>query len=220
MRMNTLIKNLVFPDGLRPRTIRGGRLKGLRFGVDLRNTTQLWRGTYERCLQDWLASNVREGATCLDIGAAEGYFTLWMAKLAGATGTVLAFEPGPESPQIRANFELNPTVPLAKLEVFELFVSAESGEKSVSIDRLAETRGMTSIDVVKVDVEGAEVKVLEGMREVLQRYHPRLFIEVHSQELLDQVKEITAKLGYQMKLELPPAHEYRLINFNAFYYSV
>src|SRR5665213_2299129 len=121
MTLRSTIRNALLSGGLKPRTIRGGQLKGMRFGLDLRKSTQPWMGRYERCLQNWLVSHVPAGGVCLDIGAADGYFALLMAKLAGPTGSVWAFEPSAVAAEIRPNFELNPRVPLAKLEVFESF---------------------------------------------------------------------------------------------------
>jgi hypothetical protein len=214
------LKNLILPRGLRPRTVRGGRLKGVRCYLDLSKSTQPWRGVYERCLQDWLAKNVKEGATCLDIGASDGYFSLLMSKLAGPQGSIFAFEPGEDGSQILKNFELNPKVPLARVEVFRKFVSAESSDQSVSIDALVMERNLPRVDVIKIDVDGAEIDVLQGMSITLERFHPHLFIEVHSEGLLEKVKSITDGLGYNMKLEQPPAHEQRPIEFNVFYFSV
>ena len=65
------------------------------FYFDLRVDTQEWRGIYEQSLQQWLQQYVQPGAVCLDVGAAKGYFSLLMAKLAGPSGYVYAFEPSP-----------------------------------------------------------------------------------------------------------------------------
>jgi len=220
MQLKTRIRNLLLPKGRRPWTVRGGRLKGMRLMLDLHLGTQPWRGVYETRLQEWLVEYARPGDCCLDIGAAEGHFTLLMGKLVGPTGVVFAFEPTPAVRSIQENFDLNPAVSLAKLHVLHAFVTANAGaEKSVCIDQMIAQRKISRVDVVKIDVDGAEVDVLESMKRALAEFHPHLFIEVHSKELLAQVESITQKLGYSMTLEMPPKYERRLIAFNAFYYS-
>ena len=42
---------------------------------------------------------------------------------------------------------------------------------------------MSRVDAVKIDVEGAELMVLEGARETLARYHPMVLVEVIDQQL-------------------------------------
>src|SRR5829696_5029069 len=102
-----VVKTLLFRPGEQERTVLTGALKGLRFRFDLRSDTQKWRGVYERSLQQWLREHVKPGSTCLDIGAAEGYFTVLMAKLAGSNGAVYAFEPSELCEQVTYHVELN-----------------------------------------------------------------------------------------------------------------
>jgi hypothetical protein len=214
-RFRGIIKNVILPAGERPRVIRGGALRGMRFGLDLRATTQTWRGIYEVGLQQWLARNVAPGNTCLDVGAKDGYFTLLMARLAGPDGAVHAFEPDPEHRKIAENFALNPDVPLARLCVHPHFAgSSTEGEKTVALDDLLASGHLPAVHVVKIDVDGGEMDVLRGMKLLLQTLHPRLFVEVHSEALCQAVQEFAGDLGYRLKLEHPPRHEYRPIGFN------
>lgn len=56
-------------------------------------------------------------------------------------------------------------------------------------------------DFIKLDVEGAEASILRGAENMLANYHPRLVMEVHGQDQLDQVKEIVTAHGYQYKAD-------------------
>jgi FkbM family methyltransferase len=56
---------------------------------------------------------------------------------------------------------------------------------------------------IKIDVEGAEVEVLEGARALLERFHPALSIEIHGEAIRGRVAEILAPLGYHMR-PMPP----------------
>ena len=50
---------------------------------------------------------------------------------------------------------------------------------TLSIDDLVRERGVTKVDFIKMDIEGAEYDVLAGARDVLQRYRPRLAISLY-----------------------------------------
>ena len=216
------VKHLLFRPGLRKYRIRGGALRGLWFQFDLRHDTQAWRGIYEQPLQDWLRAYVKPGDTCLDIGGADGYFALLMAKLSGLQGRVLSFEPSEKIEHIQQNFALNQGLPLAPLMRYEAFVGAQENRqtKTVSIDSLVHAGAITEVNVVKIDVDGGEGDVLQGMADTLNRFHPHLFIETHSRRLQRQAEEITKRHGYSMRLEMPAAHELRpALEFNAFYSS-
>ena len=182
MSLKQTAKRLVFGKGYQKRRFIGGRLKGLWGFVDLAQDTQQWRGIYEVALQDWLALAVRPGAVCLDIGAAEGYLTLLMAKLAGVRGHVLACEPTERSQFIDDTIVSNELHGLAQVSLLNEFIIGPetTGLTGITVDCLMESYNLTRLDVVKIDVDGGEVDVLEGMRETLSRFHPHLAIEVHS----------------------------------------
>lgn len=221
-KMKNTIKRILFRPGIREYRIRGGALRGLRFEFDLRHDTQAWRGIYEQRLQEWLLNHVTPGDTCLDIGGADGYFALLMAKLSGPQGEVHSFEPSEKIDRIQRNFALNRDTPLAPLARYEAFVGAEenSHKKILSIDGLVEAGKIDTVNVVKIDVDGGEIEVLQGMTNTIERFHPHLFVETHSRQLQDKVAEITKRYGYSMRLEMPAAHELRPgLDFNGFYYS-
>src|SRR5215208_8373173 len=109
--------------------VLAGALKGLRFRFNLRSDTQKWRGVYERSLQQWLTEYVKSGSTCLDIGAAEGYFTVLMAKLAGSNGAVYAFEPSQLCERVTYHVELNKrNHDLAPVSVYKQLVANQSSD--------------------------------------------------------------------------------------------
>ena len=51
-------------------------------------------------------------------------------------------------------------------------------------------------DLMKIDVEGAELDVLRGARGILAAHHPVLFLEVHSPELRVDCESLLHDLGY------------------------
>jgi FkbM family methyltransferase len=70
------------------------------------------------------------------------------------------------------------------------------------IDAVVRELGLTRLDVIKVDVEGAEYLVLLGARETLQRFHPKLVMEVVPSQLanmnatVDDLISFLRELGY------------------------
>jgi FkbM family methyltransferase len=150
---------------------------------------------FEPATTELIQSIVSSGMVVLDIGAHAGYYTLLAARGTGTEGRVYAFEPEPENfklltKNIEANGYLNITpVNLAvsdQVGTRTLFVTSldngrhsmfhhslpESGQidvGSITIDKFLEGEGWPTIGLVKVDVEGAESEVLDGMRELFSR---------------------------------------------------
>ena len=140
------------------------------------------------------------GMVVVDIGANVGYFSLLAADLVGPAGTVYAVEPEPQNNAIlRKNVHLNSYSNVRVIEKavsnrtgpVQLFLSAlDNGSHSISdaaargvagdvqvaattLDDLLEDEGWPKVDLVKIDVEGAEMLVLEGMT-LLPRNSPQV----------------------------------------------
>ena len=148
-------------------------------------------GVYHPKMTQVVKETVREGMTCVDVGAHIGYFTLIMAKLVGQSGRVFAFEPEPNNFQLlRRNIEIN-----GYDTIFPFFkaVSNINGTAILYVDKLGmgshslaaieggspievEVGALDSffsnthpIDFIKVDVEGAEMAVFQGMKGIIER---------------------------------------------------
>ncbi len=177
---------------------------GFRFIADLGDWLgqQIYlKGVYERPTADIFARLIKLGDNVLDVGANAGYFTVLASHLSGSSGRVLAFEPVPGvRAQLRANLELNH---MHNVTLHETVVSNQNGVvtlyegpqghkglsslrplddaaqaltvRAVRLDDLADTPA--KISFVKIDVEGAELMVLQGMSRIIERDHPYLVIE-------------------------------------------
>jgi Methyltransferase FkbM domain len=179
------------------------RRLGLRLELDLRDNLQRTlyaTGTYEPALLRFLHDELRPGDVVLDAGAHIGVHALPAAarlRRLGA-GTVIAFEPARDSAaRLRAAAARN----RPDVTVVEAALGAEHG-----VERL---------DLVKLDVEGAELAALKGMAGTLTRLRPRaLVVEVKDRVLDragvdgDEVRDLLERLGYQPTGQvLPVANE-------------
>jgi tRNA A58 N-methylase Trm61 len=184
--------------------------------IDLQIDTQVWRGIYERSLQEWLVEVTRPDSVCLDVGAAEGWATLQMALLA-PQGKVYAFEPTQRGNDIARNLELNADQPQAEVTIERYFAGDKdmSGETpTVTLDSYLQDRGVDRVDVVKIDVDGPELEVLAGAIATLSRCRPALCVEAHSEALTAGVVERLQSLGYVTRVVEASPHERRPIGYN------
>ncbi len=153
--------------------------------------------THEPHVTRHILAAVRPGMTVVDVGANVGWFTLLAAARVGDGGRVHAFEPNPANVQlllrsVERNAFGNVTVHRCAVSDREgtLGYSADDSNGHVTMDPGAngllavravrlddELHDLPRLDVVKMDIEGSEAKALAGMRELMRRHRPTLFVE-------------------------------------------
>lgn len=194
----------------------GLKMEAPRHGLGSFTIHQLLsKGEYERKMTDSLLERLEAGDVFVDVGAQYGYYTLTAATVAGQ---VYAFEPYAKKMKVlEANVERNG---LENVELRNEALFSENGEaylhnhtsrvqrspKYAQCIRLArfDDLGIGRVDAVKVDVEGAEVDVLEGMRGTLGIWRPLVLVEVHKRMLGDfghrcgDVERLLKELGYEV----------------------
>jgi FkbM family methyltransferase len=158
---------------------------------------------HEKELWPILDGLLPEGGTFLDVGAHVGH---WTMRLAAKAGRVVSVEANPETAStLRRNLAMNDirnvlVVELAAWDERRMLAlddpghqieggstrvvpiaSDKMGQPVIQADRLdARLRHeLTALDLVKIDVEGADIHVIDGMRGLLDRFRPVLFIECH-----------------------------------------
>jgi FkbM family methyltransferase len=156
------------------------------------------------------------GMIVVDAGANEGLYTVLAAHRVGPSGLVLAVEPSlREIPRLRANLALNAFQHVRVIEaalsdqtgtgVLHLANDEHAGQNTLgrfiyegtaagttqpvaltTLDCLAAREALPRVDLVKIDVEGAEMKVLRGGEITLRRHRPPLFLELSDAALQQQ----------------------------------
>jgi FkbM family methyltransferase len=165
---------------------------------------QIYKGRLEagpiRMLRPWVKPNT----FVIDVGANIGFFTRQFATWVSDGGKVIAVEPE------AVNFaRLQHAIAEAGLtdvvETIQAAVAEATGEgflevnpghpgdhklgtagvpvAMTTIDDLLDARGWPEVSLIKVDVQGAEARVLAGARRTLERFRPALFLEVDDQQL-------------------------------------
>ena len=189
--------------------VRSGNARGARLELDLTRERAYWLGHYEPEIQAFLAAHVRRGGVVYDVGAHVGFHSVGAACL-GAE--VHAFEAVPENARrLRRNAELN-ALPLHVHEAAawdeegrvgllagydgpEARVGGSGVVRSVTLDAFADAH--PDPDLVKLDVEGAELRVLAGARRLVERARPLVLLELHDPRTLDAVA--AALPGYSLE---------------------
>lgn len=170
-------------------------------------------GNYEPHLVNFYRDRLKKGMTFVDIGANIGFFSIYAARAVGQKGKVICFEPSSENCRLimisaLKNKLQNITVfPLALghelgYALFTNHIGSNGGLISKSLDSLF-TPNCTvvplarlddiihePIDMLKMDVEGAEGLVLEGAKRVIESYCPIITSEF-SLEMLPRVSGIS-----------------------------
>lgn len=219
-----LIRRVLQATILRPGavgTVLRGPAKGIRYRIFADYGLAPLLGRWEPDAQRLMERHICPGSAAYDIGANYGVHTLLMAKLVGPLGHVYAFEPVPEiMAQLRENVQLNGFSNVTCVELAlgdwtgsssfargtdscsgRLLVrgSPPGGDLSVGVTTLDEFvlgEGHRVPCFVKIDVEGAESRVLSGAERVLQAFHPILLIDLHNPSEDVAVGRILRDLGY------------------------
>lgn len=186
---------------------------------------------YERDMLVSMCCHLQEADVVLDIGANVGNHTLYLASVSQAR--VIAFEPNRHlADAIRRSVQLNgledkvfvSNIGLGKVPGrghFEKDIpenlgaqKLEVGTGGIEIARLDDQDIPSPVKVVKIDVEGMELDVLEGGRNLILRDRPLLYIESATETNYRQISTYLAELGYGYweGFNATPTHCFRPLN--------
>jgi FkbM family methyltransferase len=198
----------LLPKELTEVVVRSGPASGLRLKIDPLREKFYWTGTHEQPVQTALVESLHPGDIVWDVGAHIGFFAILSARLVGASGLVVAFEPA------RGNRgRLNESLELNKIEnvvVRREAVAASNGTAvlhprgsslmwtlrqghgsamSTAVDCVTLDEVSTELHaptLIKIDAEDAELDVLRGARDLIRERRPTIVIELgHSSPIRD-----------------------------------
>lgn len=211
----------LLPRRIRPHKILRGPLRGHMVVTSWHDYPGAILGYTEKHLIQWLTNNVGVGETWLDIGAHYGYTAVALATQVGPTGRVFAFEPiVGTAGHLSLTRSLNG---LDWLTVVPVGLSSSSGLRTISVsttrgmaehaglanrtDQICTARfdeiwptlsgGYETIQGVKVDVQGAEIDVILGMRTQLTKWKPKLVVELHPGVDRTAFVDLVEAIGYR-----------------------
>lgn len=222
MQTKELVRSLL-PRTVKPRRILSGPLRGMRLVTSWHDYPAGLLGRTERPLLQWFAEHVGHGDTWIDVGGHYGYTTLALARLVGTSGRVFTFEPVPatagcvDQGRVLNGFTHVAVLPfgLGAPQTFEMRRlalrrgMADATRPSCSTEGFVQVAiarfdwlwplahgGDGTIHGIKIDVQGMEIEVLEGMREALKRWRPRVVVELHPGVSRDRVLRLLDETGY------------------------
>jgi hypothetical protein len=177
-RCLSAIKGWLVPSGAKPRSIKYGAFRGLKMNLDLRRQTQVLLGLAEREVFPFLQAFARRAVTGIDIGAAEGEYTLFFLSQPSIK-RVLAFDPSEGLlADLSANLALNGFSDDQRATLIKKYVADCQDADHCSLDSFA--ADLEGPCVVKIDVDGGEALVLQGAGALLDRKDVSWLIETHS----------------------------------------
>jgi FkbM family methyltransferase len=228
---------------VKPRRILAGLASGSRICVSPAQHLSYLLGTAEPHLQKAIRRYVAAGDIVYDIGANLGYVSLSLSRQVGPNGRVLAFEPIPASIELfwqnmkinkitnvrlwgcaasestgKAVIRIAENLSTASLVWHQNDPSATQLEiNTVAIDELVEAGEFGYPKFVKIDVEGAEGAVLQGMSRTIAAVRPVMFVEC-SEAGREKAWGLLQGLGYRCESAITgkPVHsfeEYRHSDF-------
>ena len=214
----SIARQTLFREGS-VRTVLWGPCRGIRYRIFPDYGWAYLYGGWERPLVRAMRRLIRRGFTVYDLGANYGMHTLLFARIVGQTGHVYAFEPSPDIfGALQDNLNLNSmrwVTPVRKA------VSSAAGEACfddghhrgaghlsssgqgsfkvdvISIDDFVFEQQALPPEFLKIDIEGGESSALKGATKVLEKYRPRMVIELHNPDEDRAVGSILKDLNYR-----------------------
>lgn len=192
------------------------KVDGIKFTLVDVESMYIVSPQFEKWMWDYL--KVKSGDVFLDVGAHVGKYALQVAKVVGENGLIIAIEPNPENYlALTKNISINKIENILAYNIagwhkdckMKLFIAEKAGRHSLKENKgclgsvLVEAKALDNIikgikvNWIKLDVEGAEYEVLQGLENALKEYKPQLIIEVNKKNS-ERVKEFMTQMNYNI----------------------
>jgi FkbM family methyltransferase len=184
-------------------------------------------GTYENSTFQMIEPILKPGDVFVDVGAHAGYYTLLVQHLVKRNGKIISFEPNPSNFKylfLTASVNYMKNVVLCRAAVSDfngaakLYIPKFIGHNStsegsldshvndavdsvdvpvVTLDSISK-RMKVQPDVIKIDVEGAEVNVIKGALQTLAKGVKLVVIEMHTPNSKRDIIELLKPFNYTL----------------------
>jgi hypothetical protein len=202
--MDFTLRKVLLPDRAQSMRVLRGPFRGAIVVMNPRNSLRKIFGLYEHELNSWLNKVLPRVTRVLDVGANDGYFTFGCAaafRRLGRTGEIIAFEPQQEHIEtLQESIRVQPTSAIT-VTIVQALVGSDTRAGVTSLDAVhsqaandSESRTDT---LVKIDVEGAELEVLNGATSWLRPTN-YFVIEVHEESFLEGIIRVFGARGLRL----------------------
>jgi FkbM family methyltransferase len=200
-------------------------------------------GNHEPLTTNIILKELSEGMNCVDIGSNIGYYVLLENIKIGKNGKIWAIEPSPENfLTLKENIKLQN---VENIKAFNFAIgdkngeiefliskksnwskvknkndSLESDDKIINVqlktlDSFSEENNLEKVDLLRMDVEGYENKIILGAIKFLKQFKPIVMVEIHkmimgkeeTKKILEKFKEI----NYENKFFIPRIFDCQII---------
>jgi FkbM family methyltransferase len=159
----------------------------------------------------------KTGQIIVDVGANFGVFSLRSSKVVGKTGQIISIEPEPVNFEVlKFHIKLNKIKNISvynmalgnKNKSVDLYIGSShlthsikissNGGKKVTVrmatfDCVMKKENIQSVDLAKIDVEGAEIEVLEGIKDINVK---KIVMEYHGKDKIEKISLCLRSRGY------------------------
>jgi predicted RNA methylase len=175
-----------------------GLFRGLILDLDLQHESQIYAGLAEAETHRYVRKAAHRCRWMIDVGAGQGELALYFAANSIAK-EIFAIEPNASQLDILSrNLALNSQRGAERVAIVRKFAGVELSDNSVRLDDLPVLR--TDRGFIKIDVDGHEVKVLQGAMDLLSTAPLDVLIETHSAELERDCISLLKAKGYAPKI--------------------
>ena len=201
-------------------TVRHGLLRGLKRKGGLGWIPQVFSRSIETAEIDFWRKLPLDGLTVYDVGSFEGLLALFFASRAkqvicyepnsrnhrrlldnielNGFKNVLVRKSGVGEARQQIQLVWNPAMPggaSAETSTAAHLQDTVSGAQVETIpvttlDQDAEEHGLPGPDLIKIDIEGWELQALRGAKQLLQRFRPALYLEMHGETLAEKKRKV------------------------------
>lgn len=187
---------------------------------DISTLLEVYSYNYYTLLKNFLPN---ENDIVFDLGAGIGEYT-FLASQQAKMGKVIAIEPNMESFNLLVeNIKLNKiknVIPLrmaisnkkCKVKIYQGSTSHIDSifkkrskhfyiVNSLTLDSIFKKMHLKKVDLIKIDIEGAEYLALIGAKHILKKFKPKIIMEIHNQKIRRNVLNFLKVFNYQIELE-------------------